>query len=84
MCGLLDTSAVTLCHGAPFALQQLSLEKDPLLIRGLAKQCLVGVSARAVVVVYVDNGLVWQFSWGEYSTGTSPSAAVDPLAVKAV
>ena len=44
----------------------------------------MGVSDRAVVVVYVENGLVWQFSRGEYSTGISPSAAVDPVAVKAV
>ena len=38
----------------------------------------------AVVVVYVDNGFAWQFSRGEYSTGISPTAAVDPVAVKAV
>ena len=44
----------------------------------------MGVSGRAVVVVYVDNGLVRQFSRGEYSTGISPSAAVDPVAVQAV
>ena len=44
----------------------------------------MGVSGRAVVVVYVDNGLVWQFSPGEYSIGISPSAAVDPVAVKAL
>ena len=44
----------------------------------------MGVSGRAVVVVYVDNGLVWQLSGGEYITGISPSAAVGPVAVKAV
>ena len=44
----------------------------------------MGVSGRAVVVVYVNNGLVWQFSRGEYSTDISPSAAVDPVAVQAV
>ena len=55
-----------------------------MLLRGLEEHCLVGVSGRAVVVVYVDNGLVWQFSRGEYSTGISPSPAVDPLTVKAV
>ena len=39
-----------------------SVEDDPLMLRGLAEQCLVGVSDRAVVVVvYVDNGLVCQF-----------------------
>ena len=48
----------TLRHEALFALQQLSLEDDPLLLRGLAEQCFMGVSGRAVVVVYVDNGLV--------------------------
>ena len=42
----------------------------------------MGVSGRAVVVVYVNNGLVWQASRGEYSTGIFPSAAVDPVAVK--
>ena len=42
----------------------------------------MGVSG-SVVVVYVDNGLIWQFSRGEYSSGISPSAAVDPVAVKA-
>ena len=36
-----------------------------------------------MLVVYVDNGLVWQFSRGEYSTGISLSAVVDPVAVKA-
>ena len=35
----------------PFALQQLSLEDNPLLLRGLAEQCLVGVSSRAAVAV---------------------------------
>ena len=45
----------------------------------------MGVFGRAVVIVYyVDNGLNWQFSRGEYSTGISPSAAVDSVAVKAV
>ena len=42
------------------------------------------VLGRAVVVVCVANGLVWQFARGEYSTGISPSAAVDSVAVKAV
>ena len=44
----------------------------------------MGVPSRAVVVVYVDNGLVWHLSQGEYSTDIYPSAAVDPVAVKAV
>ena len=79
MYGLVDTSMETLRHGAPFALQQLSLEDDPLLLRGLVEQCLVRVSGRAVVVVYVTNGLVYQFSRGEYSTGISTSAVVEPV-----
>ena len=79
---MLYSSSETLHHGTPFALQELSLEDDPLLLRGLAKQGLVGVPGRALVVVYVDNGLVYQFSRGEYSTDISPSAAVNPVAVK--
>ena len=68
---------------APFALKQRSLEDDPLLLRGLAGQGLVRVPARAVVVAYVGNGLVWQCSRVECSPGISPSAAVDPIAVTA-
>ena len=44
----------------------------------------MGVSGRAVIVVYVDHVIVGQFSRGEYSTGIFPSAAVDQVAVKAV
>ena len=44
----------------------------------------MGVSSRAVVVVYVNHRFVGQFSWGEYSTGIFVSAAVDPVAAKAV
>ena len=44
----------------------------------------MGESSRTVVVVYVNHGLVGRFSRGEYSTGIFPSAAVDPVAVKAV
>ena len=42
------------------------------------------VSSRAMIFVYVNHGLVGQFSRGEYSTGTSPSAAIYPVAVKAL
>ena len=44
----------------------------------------VGVSSRAVVVVDVNRGLTGQLSRVEYSTGIFPTAAVDPVAVKAV
>ena len=37
------------------------------------------VSSHAVIFVYVNHGLVGQFSRGEYSTG-----AIDSVAVKAV
>ena len=42
------------------------------------------VSGRVVVVINVNHWLVGQFSRGEYSTGIFPSAAVDPVALKAV
>ena len=42
------------------------------------------VSSRAVLVVGVNHGLIGQLSRGEYSTGIFPSAAVDPVTVKAV
>ena len=44
----------------------------------------MGVSSRTVVVVDVDRGLTGLLPWGEYSTGISPTTAVDPVAVKAV
>ena len=44
----------------------------------------MGVSGRVVVVVDVNRGLLWQLSRGEYSAGIFPTAAVDPVAVKAV
>ena len=52
------------------------------MVRGLAEPCLAKMSGRAVVVVNVDNVLVWQFSRGEHSRGICLSAAVDPVAVK--
>ena len=44
----------------------------------------MGVSGRAVVVVDVNRGLLEQLSRGEYSTSIFSSAAVDPVALKAV
>ena len=44
----------------------------------------MGVSGRAVVVVDVNCGLLGQLSRGEYSARIFPTAAVDPVAVKAV
>ena len=44
----------------------------------------MGVSGRAAVVVDVNRGLLGQLSRAEYSTSIFSSAAVDPVAVKAV
>ena len=44
----------------------------------------MGVSGRAVVIVGVNHGLIGQLSRGEYITSIFSSAAVDPVAVKAL
>ena len=84
MCGLLDTSAETRRHRAPFTLQKLSLEDNPLLLRGLAEVYLSGVPRRAVIVVYVNHAHVGEVFPGRLQLRIFPSAAVDPVAVKSV
>ena len=44
----------------------------------------MGVSSRAVAIVDVNREFTGQLFRGEYSTGVFPTAAVDPVAVKAV
>ena len=70
--GLLDTFAEALRYGAPSTLQELSLEDEPLLLRGLAEQYHVGVPGRAVVVVDVNRGLLGQLSRGGHNAGIFP------------
>ena len=55
-----------------------------MLLCGFAEQCVMGVFGRALKVIYVNNGLVGQFSRGEYSPSVFPGAAVDEVAVMAV
>ena len=81
--GLFYTFAKTLRHRAPLALQQLPLEDDSLLLRGFAKQNLVSVPRSAVEVVDVNRRLVGRLPRGEYSTGSFPTTAVDPVAIQA-
>ena len=84
MRGLLDTFAETLRHGAPSELQQLFPRG-----RSLAAPRSCGVVPCGSVRPRsgsrdVNRGLLGQLSWGEYSTSIFSSAAVDPVAVKAV
>ena len=82
VCGLIDALAKTILHGGPPALQQLSLDGNPLLL--LEEQDLVIMSSGATDVVDINRRLVGLLSRGEYSTDIASTATVDPAAAKAV
>lgn len=83
MHGLTHTIAGALCHEAPSASQQLSLEDDPLVLRGVAELNLVRASSETLEVVDVNRRLVAPLPRRGYSTGVFHTIDVNPEAVEA-